>query len=155
MPYRHLQHSLIGTVVDGQVNLHPIDINVSHDIGAFDLELPVVLGRFLLCHVPEDARLRKVPVVGFSLRQYPVVICRIHLLDGFHVGCHRPGLVKGVPPIGESRVCHNPGSGQHHQDEKDGDRILLKPFCHELFCSDSAGRTRKSPDLRTLNTLLL
>ena len=118
MAQRHLQYSLAGAVVDGQVHAQVRDFQRRHDAGARHVQQAVVDGAGLIRHVEAVAGLREGRVVGLSGLPRCLVAGRIQLGHLLRVGHDHPGLVEGIPVVADCRIqqqgepCHE---YQHEQ----------------------------------------
>ena len=148
----HLENRLLRSVMNRKLYTNLFDGDVPHDITAVYRKQFLISFLPIIRHGPLIGKFKQSPVILFSLRQKPCIFLRVHLTYCFDITRHRPGLMKGIPPIRECRIGDKSCPDQHHCYQQQCYAVFLYPISHihYLCCCSSASQNVQTKSLGIL-----
>ena len=138
MACRHLQHSVAGAVIDGQLHTDLFNGDVAHNAGAGHVQRGAVGGKAVgvVQGIRVGGDLLIEDVGGIKIGRVVGVGQAVHLLG---VAVDNPGLVALVDVIADGRVEHHRKAHKENEDEQDGAGVL---FHGKALCAVKKERRR-------------
>ena len=116
MSDRDLQDRVVGTVVDGQEAIDLLDLDISHDPGAGDVQLPFIVRGLRRVELPEDAACSDPAVILPGALEHLIIEFIADVCDAVRIVCDGPGLMEAVPVVADTGIQHQGQPGKEDQD---------------------------------------
>lgn len=127
----YLEHSCIGSVIDGERAADDGDFDIAEDAVAGDIEKRFILGAFLVGHGISILFLNEGLIIGVGGFKKLVIFIIIHIGNFFGIDGDRPCLVEGIPIIADGRIKHQSQTGKKSEEEQ---RCSVMIFPLSFWC---------------------
>ena len=119
MPGRNLQHALARVVVDRQIDVLLLDLDISHDAGAADVERTLVLRHLVIGHMVPVGKCKQLFIEPAGLIPHGLPLFLGEVPRRPLVGGDRLTLMKIIPPVAEMRIEQHADTRCKEQDHEE------------------------------------